>query len=243
MVVRVHPIFIGLANLALVAVIVVKNIKSVPKHVVQRQLSILGDTAPVPVQVFTEALCPDCKHFLEEQLERIYKLLGPDIMELTLVPFGNAELDREGKTIRSQHGVGECDANLWEQCAIHLYPSIESYLPFIACLDGYLPMGSHDDVFERTPFQLCAAKSRLDYDALEKCHDDDDLSWKLALEFDTMTPDEHEYVPWVVIDGQSVDPDQVILLEEVCKVYLSSGGRDPACAGFLASQSGNILID
>jgi len=52
--------------------------------------------------------------FITEQLNVAYEHgLGP-IMNLTFVPYGNAKIDLDAKTVICQHGDAECDANTWE---------------------------------------------------------------------------------------------------------------------------------
>ena len=56
----------------------------------------------------------------------------PAIMNLTIVPYGNAHLD--GDTVTCQHGDDECSGNSWEQCAIAHYPDSVDHFPFCKLL-------------------------------------------------------------------------------------------------------------
>ena len=48
---------------------------------------------PVDVDVYFESLCPDSEKFIKEQLFPTYeKFAGKDILNITLVPYGNAEV-------------------------------------------------------------------------------------------------------------------------------------------------------
>ena len=51
-----------------------------------------------------------------------------DIMNVTLVPFGNARY--VGDKLQCQHGPDECAANSYEQCAIDA-PVIQGALPVL----------------------------------------------------------------------------------------------------------------
>ncbi len=48
----------------------------------------LYNAPPVDFALYIEALCPDCKNFITAQLWPAWQKIG-DIMNLTIVPFGN----------------------------------------------------------------------------------------------------------------------------------------------------------
>ena len=181
----------------------------------------------VKVKVCTEALCPGCQEFVLNDLVGTYQKLGPDVMDLELVPFGNAKLSN--KTVACQHGVGECDANSYEQCMIHTYPVPKQYLPMLECLENELPMGSHEEKFDVEIFEKCARQAGLDFPSIQFCHDDPTTAWQVLHKAAKDTPSDHKYVPWVVIDGKHLDVEHEDLLEEVCKAYVAKGGSYPAC--------------
>jgi len=116
---------------------------------------------PVKVLVCTESLCPDCEQFVQKQLVPIYSQLGPDVIDLQVVPYGNARrrINSTTTTIECQHGVGECDANVYELCAIYMNPNPNDYLPFLDCLAKVLPMGRHDEPLNPQLFENCASGS------------------------------------------------------------------------------------
>ena len=61
---------------------------------------------------------PGCKQFIQTDLTKAVETLGPSVMKLTMVPFGNAEItNAEQHQVTCQHGPKECDANVWELCA------------------------------------------------------------------------------------------------------------------------------
>jgi hypothetical protein len=106
---------------------------------------------PVQVLVCVEALCIDSKRFFHDQLMIAFNALGHDVVNWTVVPFGNAKLppddEEDSRTVTCQHGVGECDANTYEQCARYLYPDPAQHVPYLACLFSSLPMGRRDTPF------------------------------------------------------------------------------------------------
>ena len=148
-------------------------------------------------------------------------------MDLKVIPFGNARI--ENKTVSCQHGAGECDANSYEQCVIHFYPDPQHYLPMLACLYKELPMHLHPTNFSVDPFEKCALGSNLEFSSIKHCHDCPNLSWKVLREAAEATPDYHDHVPWVEINGIYMDEESSDFATEVCRAYEASGGSNPVC--------------
>jgi interferon gamma-inducible protein 30 len=191
----------------------------------------------VHVLAAVESLCPDCKRYMNDQLYPTFELLGPKVMDLQVVPFGNAAIDAKSKTVDCQHGPAECDANSYGQCAASLYPHPERYLPYLRCLDDELEMGHHDEPFPAKLFAGCARDSALDFATIKACHDDRAQAWKLQKEAAAATPKKHTYVPWIEIDGNhSTDETRDSLLDAVCRAYQAGGGSHPVCDGLATRQ-------
>ena len=199
---------------------------------------------PVKVKVLDEALCGGCQEFVNEQLSPVYQSLGATVIDLQVIPFGNARYiadpkDPSKQVLDCQHGKAECDANSWEQCvAILLYPYPQRYLPYIDCLYKELPMEYSDDIFERSIFADCARQAALDFQSIAACHDNEYQAAALQQVAYSLTPDYHEYVPWIEINGQHVEIEEDNdFLKAVCKAYTESGGTHPSCeTGMLASM-------
>ena len=186
---------------------------------------------PVTVQAYTESLCIDCKNFFEKQLVESYQKLGSDVIDLSIVPFGNAILDEKKQSIICQHGEAECDANLWEQCAVELNePPV--YFEFIGCLESSLAMGHRDEPFDESFFKDCADLAMINFPELKKCHDNPFRSYLLQLKYAKLTPN-HDHVPWVLINGKKFDENKQDLFEEICKEYKAGGGSNPACSNIV----------
>lgn len=74
-------------------------------------------------------------------------------------------------------------------------------------------------------FEECATSAGLDFDQIKACHDDEDLAWSLQVEFAGLTPDFHQYTPWVVLDGEVYEGED--FLGDLCKAYVKNGGKAP----------------
>ena len=145
-------------------------------------------------------------------------------MALTYVPYGNAKIDIDAKTVTCQHGETECDLNTYEQCVIDVYPDASDFLPFTACLAGKKNLSRQPE----KALEECATEVNLDFDTIKECHDDADRAWDLQVTNSQLTPADHQYTPWVVIDGELYD-DSIDFQTALCNAYEKKGGVSDAC--------------
>jgi len=144
-------------------------------------------------------------------------------MNLTFVPYGNAKIDLNAKTVSCQHGDVECSGNSYEQCAIEAYPDAADYLPFVGCLAS---AGSAKMHLDQT-FEDCANGASLDFGKIKACHDDVGKAWELQVKYSELTPADHQWTPWVVVDGTLYEDGEFI--DVVCEAY--TGTKPEACEG------------
>eukprot|EP00545_Synedropsis_sp_CCMP1620_P005842 CAMPEP_0119013244 /NCGR_PEP_ID=MMETSP1176-20130426/8235_1 /TAXON_ID=265551 /ORGANISM="Synedropsis recta cf, Strain CCMP1620" /LENGTH=236 /DNA_ID=CAMNT_0006966323 /DNA_START=28 /DNA_END=738 /DNA_ORIENTATION=+ len=201
---------------------------SLLRFLIVASIVVASASEPVKVLFCEEALCPGCGIFVETSLVPVYSQLGPDVIDLQLIPFGNAQIQDDG-SVECQHGVGECDANTYELCAIDINPDPQDYLPFIGCLAHTLPKGSSDEPLDPQLFQDCADSSNLWWSRIQVCHDTPETVDRLVKQAAAATPDDHQYVPWVEIEGDHMDIEHLDFKTEVCKAFLAKGGSHPAC--------------
>jgi len=141
-----------------------------------------------------------------------------------MVPYGNAQM-RRGK-VSCQHGEEECEGNRWEQCAIAHYPDASDYFPFYYCMES-----EGDSMLSYV--KKCASDANLDYSVLSTCYNSDE-SKELQEKAAAMTPSDHQYVPWVLINGVKSPSDGDNILEEVCSAY--TGEAPKACQSLEKSK-------
>jgi len=202
---------------------------------------VVDDSPKVKVQVSIEALCIDSKHFILNDLIPTYHLLGSNIIDLELLPFGNAKItpttpnnNKQQQSIKCQHGKAECDANSYEQCLIATYPNPPDYLPAIECLFQTLPMGYSDNTFNTNMFQDCSVG--LDFTKIRSCHEDEGEAWKLQLDNYERTPVDHTHVPWVTVNGEYLDEEKEKLDVGICSAFVKGGGKSQVCDAILAEN-------
>ena len=140
-----------------------------------------------------------------------------DILNLTLVPYGNAHTSSSGK-ISCQHGNGECEGNRWEQCAIAHYPDPKDHFPFYYCMEK-----AGENML--TKVKSCATTAKMDYATLSTCWNGKE-SAQLQQRFGALTPSNHKYVPWVIVNGKEYQGSN--LLKLVCSLY--KGAKPAGCS-------------
>ncbi|KAL5580669.1 hypothetical protein UlMin_013111 [Ulmus minor] len=157
----------------------------------------------VSVDLYYETLCPDSVEFIVNDLVKLFKYGFVPLINLNLVPYGNAKL-RSNNSIVCQHGPNECLLNTVEACAINIWPDLAL-------------------VYERnyTNWESCFEKLGLDPKPITDCYTGEygkELELQYAAETNALQPP-HQYVPWVVVDGQPLYEEYEDFLSYICEAY------------------------
>lgn len=192
--------------------------------------------SPVGITLYYESLCPGCRAFIANQLYPTYTKVK-DIMDVTLVPYGNAQESWDGQQWRfsCQHGEAECVGNLIEVCAISHLANVSTYFPFIHCFETYISSSN-----PRSAAEYCAKLARIDYAVIDKCAsgaEGNKLEHEMAARTNALEPP-HQYVPWVTMNGKHTNEIQneatENLLKLVCDNYM--GTKPSACNPYEHTQ-------
>ncbi|XP_045825027.1 gamma-interferon-responsive lysosomal thiol protein-like [Trifolium pratense] len=168
----------------------------------------------VSLELYYESLCPYSADFIVNDLPKIFEPDLFSIVDLKLVPWGNAKL-RPNSTITCQHGPYECLLNRVEACAIDTWPQLNEHFSFIYCIEDLV----YDNRQEE--WESCYEKLGLDSTRVNDCYRSEhgrELDLKYADETNALQPP-HEYVPWVVVNGEPLYEDYENFLSYVCKAY------------------------
>jgi len=182
--------------------------------------------APVGITLYYESLCGGCRQFIETQLYPTYQKVG-NIMDVTLVPYGNAQESREEDQwqYQCQHGPAECVGNLIETCAISILYNTSVYFPFIHCVETNIQYSP------RSTAESCASQLGIDFAPIDKCQSGPQgnmLEHEMAEKTNALEPP-HQYVPWITMNGKHTNQIQneatSNLLKLVCDNYMGTKDR------------------
>ncbi|XP_074834309.1 gamma-interferon-inducible lysosomal thiol reductase [Carettochelys insculpta] len=183
---------------------------------------------PVALSLYYESLCPACAKFLVTQLFPTWLMLH-DILNITLVPYGNAmEKNVSGRwQFQCQHGEEECLGNMLETCLMYHLQDFEQYFPVIFCME------SGTSVVDNLAacLQVYAPTAKLaDIQACVKGDLGNKLMHRNAQMTDALNPP-HDYVPWILVNGKHTTElqgrAQSALFRMVCEMY--TGEKPDAC--------------
>jgi len=169
----------------------------------------------ITLDVYIEALCPDCHAFVIQQLGPQYELIS-SFADVRIIPFGNAEFEANaegGYTFKCQHGPEECEGNMLLSCVNRYSNSTSQAMDFTVCLMRYPKLPSK-----------CANSAGLDYKVLNAClngPEGEELLHQNGVETLSLVP-EHLGVPWIVFnkvwDAQYQDSAEEDLKATACKL-------------------------
>ncbi|KAK2831831.1 hypothetical protein Q7C36_016917 [Tachysurus vachellii] len=180
----------------------------------------------VNVSLYYESLCPGCREFLVMQLMPTFIMLS-DIMNMDLIPFGNAEEKQVGDKYEftCQHGPDECLGNMIETCVMNKVP--DAAVPVIYCMEAA------DNVVKAAESCLALFSPQTKFSDIMACvngNEGNQLMHQNAKETAALQPP-HEYVPWITINGEHTDELQQKAMSSlfvlVCSLY--KGQAPPAC--------------
>ncbi|XP_076322193.1 gamma-interferon-inducible lysosomal thiol reductase-like isoform X1 [Tachypleus tridentatus] len=176
------------------------------------------DAPPVHLGLYYESLCPDCRQFIVKQLWPTYSELSV-ILNLTLVPFGNAKVTKDGDKWKftCQHGPKECYSNIIQTCGLFYITTMKTSLNFIKCISA-----------DEEPWQAgakCAKSLQVDWEAISTCANGthgNSLEYEMANKTLTLDPP-HQYTPWITLNGVHTEKIQgqaeTDLFDLTCEAY------------------------
>ncbi|KAF5891440.1 glycogenin-1-like isoform X2, partial [Clarias magur] len=178
----------------------------------------------VNVSLYYESLCPGCRQFLVLQLIPTFIMLH-DIMNVELVPYGNAEEKQVGDKYEftCQHGPDECLGNMLETCILNKVP--HSFF-VVFCMEAAV------DVVKAAEACLSLYSPDTKFGDIMACVNGDEgnkLMHENAKKTAGLKPP-HQYVPWITINGEHTDDLQEkamgSLFQLVCSLYKMASANE-----------------
>ncbi|VDM59706.1 unnamed protein product [Angiostrongylus costaricensis] len=186
----------------------------------------------INLTLLVEALCPFCQGWMvDEFYPNVFKNFA-EFINVEFVPFGNAEIING--TITCQHGPEECMINRFESCLIHVLQSQDHYLgvPFenaSALCFRDLSIGEAD----QNLIQSCMVSElgeKLQQEAAEKTAN--------------VWPDQHIFVPWIIVNGVSLISKQAMIdnLPYLLCDWYTGDEEIPFCSSEEAKRRSNSAL-
>ncbi|KAL4347925.1 hypothetical protein GQ457_17G006210 [Hibiscus cannabinus] len=184
----------------------------------------------VNLSLYYESLCPYCRSFIVSQLVKVFNTDLLNIINLRLVPWGNAQYVEPNKTIICQHGEDECYLNTIHACAINIWPDPRKHFNFIYCVENqglHVNDNQHSNGADAV-WKACSAASGMDQKLINNCYDSGygrkasfyylelNLLLRYATETDNLRP-KHLFVPWVTVNNQ---PLYDVRIRKLCSLCL-----------------------
>ncbi|KAG6769610.1 hypothetical protein POTOM_025260 [Populus tomentosa] len=163
----------------------------------------------VNLSVYYEALCPSCANFIVQSLVRVFNDDLINIINLRMVPWGNAHVNKTDSTIICQNGLDECVLNTIQACAINVWHDVNKYYALIYCIEFLAIEGRHSN------WQSCFSSLGLPEKPILDCYNNGTGAKLQALygyETAHLSPPQ-TFVPWVVVDSKqlgNVSPQSLV---------------------------------
>ncbi|GAY32093.1 hypothetical protein CUMW_000550 [Citrus unshiu] len=192
----------------------------------------------VNLSLYYETLCPGSAEFISEVLGKVFEKGLISIVNLRLIPWGNAEIVEPNKTIDCQHGEDECYFNTIEACAILAWPDQpKNHFDFIQCLENRTLRGPIRD--RKEAWLTCCKDLELSPNFIKDCYESG-IGRLLELKYGDETLHLNpplEYVPWVTVNNKALREDYEKFVEYVCGAY--KGGHVPEACKSLSKPAEN----
>ncbi|GLT92756.1 hypothetical protein SLE2022_105790 [Rubroshorea leprosula] len=187
------------------------------------KISAMEKPLKVNLSLYYESLCPYCRNFIINQLVKIFNSDLISIVNVRMVPWGNAQVAESNKIIICQHGEDECYLNTIHACAINIWPDLREHFNFIYCVENqglHIQDNQHSQDAEAA-WKACSAWLGLDQKLIEDCYNGGygkKLSLQYASETSNLNP-QHSYVPWVTVNKQPLYDDYPNFIAHICNAY------------------------
>ncbi|XP_014513198.1 LOW QUALITY PROTEIN: gamma-interferon-inducible lysosomal thiol reductase [Vigna radiata var. radiata] len=167
----------------------------------------------VTLSLYYESLCPYCADFIVNRLVRLFQTDLISIVNLRLLPWGNAWIAPDGSVI-CQHGEDECFLNTIQACTITIYPDMKQHFRFVECLERLSLEGRHRQ------WMNCFQMTGLGTSPID-CYTSGNgktIDLKYGKETSGLKPP-HRFVPWVVVNNQALQEDYRNFETYICRAY------------------------
>ncbi|CAN0879673.1 Gamma-interferon-responsive lysosomal thiol protein, partial [Linum grandiflorum] len=169
----------------------------------------------VNLTLYYETRCPYCRDFIVDPLAKAVATDLMNIVNLRLVPWGNAYID--GPRVVCQHGADECYLNTIHACILAIAKPRFQF-EFIKCTEKESSSEMSNPSFA---WRTCANDLQFPQMLIEGCYYNG-MGKKLLLKYGDETmhlKPPVQGVPWVTVNGVPLNQDFDKFVSYVCKAY------------------------
>ncbi|TKY65781.1 Gamma-interferon-inducible lysosomal thiol reductase [Spatholobus suberectus] len=182
-------------------------------HAASAEITALA-SQKVNLSVYYASLCQPCATFIVN-LEQIFHNNIINIVNLQLIPWANASVDKTKHSIICQNGPDECELNSLEACAINVWNDVNKHYGLINCFEFLAIDGRHKN------WEDCFSQLDLPKEPILNCYNrgnGTEIGLKYINETAPLyTP--YEFLPWVVVNNQSIGKEYENFTRYVCEAY------------------------
>ncbi|KAG5092358.1 hypothetical protein AAZX31_18G186500 [Glycine max] len=169
----------------------------------------------VNLSVYYASLSQPCATFIVKNLEEIFHSDLINIVNLQLVPWANAYVDKTNHSIVCQNGPDECELNSLEACALNVLNDVNKHYALIYCFEFLAIEGRHKN------WQDCFSQLDLPEEPILSCYNrgnGTELGQK-SINETALLYAPHEFLPWVMVNNQSIGKEYENFSRYVCEAY------------------------
>ncbi|XP_065854046.1 gamma-interferon-responsive lysosomal thiol protein-like [Euphorbia lathyris] len=169
----------------------------------------------VNLSVYYETLCPACANFIVRNLMTIFNNGLTEIINLRMVPWGNAHITTVNGTVVCQNGFEECKLNTIQACAVNVWHDVNKYYALIYCMEFLVIEGQHQN------WQTCFSSLGLSIKPVVDCYNNGTgakLDNLYGYETAHLNPPQ-TFMPWVVVNNRPLGNDYNNFTAYVCNTY------------------------
>lgn len=161
------------------------------------------------------------------------------IISLKMVSYGNTKYNSTTDVYSCQHGPDECTSDVYEQCAIYLtnggnLENAEKAYPFLQCME----LQEGNPQYAESCYTKSMPASPVSWADVSNCASTQ--SQQMQSLANAATPSDHQYVPWVLVDGKLLQNTE-LLKTSICQAY--TGTKPPSCRGALSENHKSICMN
>ncbi|XP_050383170.1 gamma-interferon-responsive lysosomal thiol protein-like isoform X1 [Argentina anserina] len=170
----------------------------------------------VTLSVYYDSLNTSCATFIVKNLARIFEDDLMTILNLRLVPWGEAYANKSNNsTAICQHKPDGCKLNSLEACAIDVMHDVNKHFALIYCIEFLAIEGRHNE------WETCFSSLGLPKNTTLDCYNSSNAT-KLEQNYGNETMHLNpplQFVPWLVLNNQPIGNDYENFTGYVCKAY------------------------